>query len=225
MLTWMTKHDIVVLSEIHRATVKHAPGFVPIVAKNDSPSHRGGLAILFKHSIYPEVYDIDKSVSEQIWFKLSSIPSVQFCGVYVAPADSPYTNDSSLAEIQARTVSDDLHYVIVGDFNARCGDGVHELVQQNPILQYRIVDTAVNSNGRDILQVCTDNNLVILNNLQSDSKFFQGGLTFRKKKKWVSEIDLCLLSLSLLGCTKKLFVSQNSNNPSDHAPVSTEFYP
>ena len=105
----MSKHDIVVLSEIHRATVKHAPGFIPIVAKNDSPTHRGGLVILFKHSIYPEVCNVDKSVPEQIWFKLSSIPAVQFCGAYVAPTDSPYANDSSYAQVQARTIDESLH--------------------------------------------------------------------------------------------------------------------
>ena len=203
--------------------MKHAPGFVPVVAKNDSPTHRGGLVILFKHSIYPEVCDIDKSVPEQIWFKLNSIPAVQFCGAYVAPADSPYANVSSLAEIQARTVNDGVHYVIVGDFNARCGNGVNDLVKESPSMRYHVLDSTVNCNGRDILQVCSDNSLLVLNNLQSDENFFQGGLTFRRKKKWVSEIDLCLVSPSLLGCTKNLVVSQNTNDPSDHAPVSIDF--
>ena len=109
MMKWMSKHDIVVLSEIHRATVKHAPGFVPIVARNDSPTHRGGLVVLFKHSIYPEVCDVDKSIPEQIWFKLNSIPDVHFCGAYVAPVDSPYANDASFAEIQAKTDRSDYH--------------------------------------------------------------------------------------------------------------------
>ena len=90
-------------------------------------------------------------------------------------------------------------------------------------MQYHVVDSTVNSNGRDILQVCADNSLLILNNLQSEENFFRGGLTFRRKKKWVSEVDLCLVSSSLLGCTKNLFVSQNINDPSDHAPVSTNF--
>ena len=223
MLKWITKHDIIVLSEIHRATVKHAPGFVPIVAKNDSPTYRGGLAILFRHSIYPEVYDIDKSVPEQIWFKLRSIPTVQFCGVYIAPADSLYTNESSFAEIQARTVNDNLHYLIVGDFNARCGEGVHDLVHQNPDMQYNVVDRAMNSNGREVLQVCSDNNLLILNNLHTDKNLFQGALSFRQKKKWVSEIDLCVLSPSLLSCAKSFYVCQDATNLSDHASVSTEF--
>ena len=173
--------------------------------------------------MFPEVYDIDKSIPEQVWFKLRSIPSVQFCGAYVAPSDSPYSNDSSLAQIQSKTSDNNLHYVVVGDFNARCGDSVNKLVCQHPELTYRVVDGGTNSNGSDIVQVCKDNSLLVLNNLQSRNKFFQGGLTFRRKKKWISEIDLCMISPLLLDCTKSLCVSQNSNDPSDHAPLSVEF--
>ena len=173
--------------------------------------------------MFPEVYDIDKSIPEQVWFKLRSIPSVQFCGAYVAPSDSPYSNDSSLAQIQSKTSDNNLHYVVVGDFNARCGDSVNKLVCQHPELTYRVVDGGTNSNGSDIVQVCKDNSLLVLNNLQSGNQFFQGGLTFRRKKKWISEIDLCMISPLLLDCTKSLCVSQNSNDPSDHAPLSVEF--
>ena len=223
VLQWMSKHDIVVLSEIHRATVKHAPGFVPIVAKNDSPTHRGGLVVLFKHSIYPEVFAVDKSVPEQVWFRLRCIPDVQFCGAYVAPADSTYFNESSLAEIQAKTSSDEYHYVIVGDLNARCGDKVHELVHLHPGSTYHPMDSSVNSNGRDITQICMDNSLLVLNNLVFDDRWFRGALTFRRHRKWISEIDLCLVSPELLSCTKNLCISQDTSDPSDHAPVSVAF--
>ena len=125
----MNRHDIVVLSEIHRASVKHASGFIPIVAKNISPNHRGGLAVLFKYSIYNEVYNIDKNVPEQLWFRLRSVPGVQFCGAYIAPSESRYFNESSLPELQAKSNGDDLTYIIVGDLNARCGNQVHQIAQ------------------------------------------------------------------------------------------------
>ena len=83
------------------------------------------------------MYDIYKATSEQVWFKLRSIPHVQFCGAYVAPAESHYANDSSLPQIQANTTAHDLHYVLVGDFNARCGDSVEQLIEQQPGLSYR----------------------------------------------------------------------------------------
>ena len=219
----MGNHDVVVLSEIHCATVKHAPGFIPIVAKNDSPTHRGGLVVLFKYHIYPEVYDIDKSVPEQVWFKLRCLPQVQFCGVYVAPSDSPYVCDSSLAEIQCRTTFNGLHYIIVGDLNARCGNSVQELTSALPNSFYRPVDWSINNNGRDVKQLCIDNSLLILNNLSFDGKFYEGGMTFRRKKKWISELDLCILSPALLGYTERLHVSNDTNDPSDHAPASVEF--
>ena len=218
----MNRHDIVVLSEIHCAKVNHAPGFIPIVAKNISPNHRGGLAVLFKYSIYSEVYNIDKSVPEQLWFKLRSVPGVQFCGAYVAPSESRYFNESSLPELQAKSTSEDTSYIIVGDLNARCGTQVHQIAQQLPEVRYTPVDTVVNSNGREVTQICIDNSLLLLNNVES-GKQFPGGLTFRRKTKWISELDLCLLSKDLLHYTKCLEVVQDTDYPSDHAPVSVEF--
>ena len=53
--------------------------------------------------------------------------------------------------------------------------------------------------------------------------FFQGGFTFRCGKKWLSEIDLCVVSSLLLSCTKGFSISQDANNLSDHACVSVEF--
>ena len=219
----MNRHDIVVLSEIHRATVKHAPGFIPVVANNISPNHRGGLVVLFKYSIYNDVYNIDKSIPEQLWFKLRSVPGVQFCGAYIAPSDSKYFNESSLPELQAKSSSADLSYVILGDLNARCGKQLHQMTQQWPDVQYTPIDTVVNSNGREITQICHDNSLLVLNNLKSESGMFKGGLTFRRRSKWISEVDLCLLSHGLLAYAKSLNVLQDTDYPSDHAPVSVEF--
>lgn len=221
----MSKHDIVVLSEIHRATVnKHAPGFIPIVADNESSNHRGGVVVLFKYSIYSEVYSVDKSVPEQVWFRLRSVPNVQFCGAYGAPSDTPYFKESSLAELQAKSCDGDKHYVIVGDMNARCGNNVQQLVQRHSHLKYNVLDDCVNDNGRQILQICEDNSLLVLNNLESERVKFTGGLSFRRKKKWISEIDLCILSQKLLDYTKSLHVSHDVDFPSDHAPVTAEFH-
>ena len=214
-----------VLSEIHRASVKHAPGFIPVVASNDSPNHRGGVAILFKYSIYKEVYNIDKSVSEQVWFQLRSMPSVQFCGAYIAPPDSQYFNESSLPQLQAKSSDNVRSYVIVGDFNARCGNFVHQIGERLPELSYTPVDETINSNGREISQICIDNSLLVLNNLNElkTEKRFEGGLTFRRRTKWISEVDLCLLSQELFGYVKSLNISHDTDYPSDHAPVSVEF--
>ena len=217
VLKWMSRHDIVVLSEIHRATVKHAPGFIPIIANNPSPNHRGGLVVLFKYSIYPEVFNIDKTVPEQLWFRLRSVPDVQFCGAYIAPSDSLYFNENSFAEMQAR--SNDRPCVIVGDLNARCGDKVRELMV--PGVTYNPIDKVQNDNGRDVLQICKDNNLLVLNNLVAEERSFPSDLTFRRRKKWISEVDVCLLSSDLVDYAQSFHVSHD-DYPSDHAPVLVE---
>ena len=49
---------------------------------------------------------------------------------------------------------------IVGDLNARCGDKVCELTSAG--LAYSPIDKAQNENGRQMLQICKDNNILVL---------------------------------------------------------------
>lgn len=74
-----------VLSEIKRANVTYAPGFILVVAKNKN-TQRGGVVTLFKYNVYNEVTVIDASPQEQIWFQ-PSVPGVMFGGIYIPPSD------------------------------------------------------------------------------------------------------------------------------------------
>ena len=73
------------------------------------------------------------------------------------------------------------------------------------------------------MQICKDSGLLVLNNLERGGTKFTGGLTFRRRSKWISELDVCLCSSKLLNYAKSLQVSHDSSYPSDHAPVSAEF--
>ena len=108
--------------------------------------------------------------------------------------------------------------VIVGDLNARCGDKVCELTAD---LTYKPIDKTLNDNGREVIQICKDNKLLVLNNLEAEERNFPSDLTFRRKNKWISEVDICLLSSKLVKYAKSFHVSHD-NYPSDHAPVSVE---
>ena len=79
--------------------MSHAPGFVPVVAKNLN-TQRGGVVALFKHDIFKDVNAIDTS------------------------ADSPYFSSVRFSEIQAKTQNNTHGYVLVGYMNTRCGDKV-----------------------------------------------------------------------------------------------------
>ena len=222
VMSWLQMHDIVVLVEIKISKLPHVPGFIPVIAKTVN-SRRGGVALLVKSRLYPDLCHVDKSANDQIWFSFSSVPGVRFGGVYLTPSSSPYFVESDIANLQAKTQDRSLKYVIVGDMNARVGSKVNELVLHNTYTYNTPVDSILNDNGRKLLAVCRDSKLLVVNNLVADSKSFQGALTFRKRNNWTSQLDLCLTSEKLISCVSHLNINQDTNFPSNHAPVSIGF--
>ena len=88
ILEWLHLHDVVVLSEIKISKLPHVAGFIPVLAKTVN-SRRGGVAILVKSYLYPDLSHVDTSVNDQVWFSFSSIPGTRFCGAYITPSSSP----------------------------------------------------------------------------------------------------------------------------------------
>ena len=221
VLEWLHLHDIVVLGEIKVAKLPHVPGFVPIIAKSVN-SRRGGLAILVKSYLYPDIYHVDKTVNDQIWFSLSSAPHIRFCGAYITPSTSTYFSEDEMANLQAKTIDDETMIVIVGDLNSRIGAKVHNLIS-NDSWQYNPVDLGENENGKKLFSICKDNDLVIANNLKTEAVTLTSSPTYRMRSKWVSELDLCIISKSLVHAVSSLHVNQDTSLPSNHAPVSVNF--
>ena len=215
-------HDIVVLIEIMISKLPHVPGFIPIIAKTVNP-RRGGLAILVKSRLYPEICHIDLSANDQLWFSFRSIPHIRFGGVYIVPSSSPYFNERDIALLQAKSVDPNLKYVIIGDLNARVGTKADELVEHTRYSYQMPVDTIQNENGKKLLSVCKDNKLIIINNLQTHGNRFPGSLTFRRRKKWISQLDVCITSEELIPYITRFTINQDTSFPSNHAPISVDF--
>ena len=223
----MRRHDIVVLSETHRKTVKHAPGFIGYAANNPHSS-RGGLAVLFSQAIHTDLVEVKTDLQEQIWFKLRSVPNVVFCGAYIAPSDSAYYTEESFARIEANTVNYDLKYVIMGDMNTRCGSEIRDLLDDESTMDFTPCDNEQNKNGIRLLNICKANSLLPLNNLHTGQKSFDSTKTFRKRNNWISELDYCVVSQSIAKtCASSFSVIADVSLPlcklSDHAPVSVNF--
>ena len=215
---WCGLHDIVVLSETKTTASPSLPGFVTI---NNSKHRHGGVAVLIKRYLYPSVCYIDIDDEGAIWFEMSCVPGVMFCGMYNEPSDSYYFRPETFASIPAHLESGKLS-VIVGDLNARLGSRV-QTIDEACGLNHDIVDNSVNANGRSLVQTCTANRLTPVNNLKTTDQVWNGNLTFRKKQQWISEVDLCLVSLPLVEALSHFTVDQNLRYPSDHAPVSVGF--
>ena len=152
---------------------------------------------MFSQAIYRDIVDIKTDIHEQIWFKLRSVPHVNFCGAYIAPSDTAYFQEESFPRLEAKTLDQDQSYVIMGDMNTRCGLEISGLVADDDGLEYAPTDAYQNSNGRKLISICSANSLLPVNNLRYGQKYFQGSKTFRKRNNWISELDYCVVSRKL----------------------------
>ena len=86
-------------------------------------------------------------------------------------------------------------------------------------------DAGVNENGRQVLQMCDDNNLVVVNNLKFGDKHFRSNLSFRKKNVWISEPDILITSkkgLQIIESFNMVQYFEGKHLFSDHALLEFE---
>jgi hypothetical protein len=143
---------------------------------------------------------------------------------YIAPSDSTFHTFAPLAEIRERVEKyPQENYILVGDLNARFGEArtlflrgkdlpreTHYKPSPDPV-------SSPNSNAKYILNAASP--LLLLNNLCTTTKYYKSALTFRQGARWISEIDGCLISPSLLKSITDFEVDQRTSLPSDHAPI------
>ena len=119
------------------------------------------------------------------------------------------------------TNASDMH-VIFGNLNSRVGSAAQQLIRRNELFSYISVDTILHpsNHGGELLLIAKDCELLIVNNLLYDGIHWKGGLTFRKKHNWISEVDLYMISRKSINCVGEFAVDQHLTFPSDHAPLT-----
>lgn len=111
--------------------------------------------------------------------------------------------------------------LVIGDLNARIGEFNQEIVDiynESFSSGYKIrksKDKTINHNGRQLLQFCTDNNLLILNGRTRGDE--EGALTFISSLG-ESVNDICAISQELLYCVEEFYI--DSKTWSDHLPIN-----
>ena len=219
---WLIAHDIVFLCEIKTGGVINVPGFKVIYGSIENPD-RGGVALLVKRHLVDFMTSIDLSENDQIWFRMTIYPNVQFGACYIPPNDSLYYKDSNHAFIQAKC-ADNPHItnIVFGDLNSRLGLAVSDLVADDSQYSYDPIDTlkTPNTHGRKLLSIAKYCDMVMVNYLVYNCRSFRGGLSFRKKHRWISEIDVCLIDKKSVSKMESFFIDQRLDFPSDHAPMS-----
>ena len=165
---------------------------------------------------------IDVNIMDQVWVKFTFLPDLWIGGCYIPPSDSPYFTENSFSAIQERLMDQTHGAIVLGDFNARLGQAVNCLLEGvNNDWKYNNIHDNIarpNTNGVKLLQLCSDLNCLIINNLETDKRTFPGSLTFRRKHTWISELDLCLTSA--IDAVIDFKVNKSLCMPSDHAPIS-----
>ena len=200
------------------------PGFVTFNGNTCANSpNRGGIVILVRNGIAEFLYDIDRSINDQIWFRLSFIPEVLFGGCYIPPSDSLYYDDQSFSHIvRKRLEHPEWERILFGDFNSRLGPAIRTLVEHDPSMDYRVIDPInnPNQNGNRLLGVLRDCDMFIVNNLRYENVHFDGHLTYRMRSRWVSELDFFIVSRDIIASICSFSVYSSLSIPSDHAPIS-----
>ena len=220
MTEWILKHDIILLCETMTDSKFTVPGYTVIIGKTNN-AKRGGVALLVRNCLEKYITEIDLSEHDQIWFRLSNISHTLFGACYVPPYDSPYYMESNHSFILGKSKDNPGSTMIVfGDLNSRIGKSITELEDEEN--HYTPVDDIghPSSHGRKLLNIMKDCNLLMVNNLTHKDKTFKGDLTFRKRQRWISEIDVYLISKCSISMIKNFHVDQRLDIPSDHAPIS-----
>ena len=219
---WFILHEIVLICETHTNKKLTFPGYKAIYGVNENPL-RGGVIVFVKNHLAQYITNIDTSEQDQIWFRFTFLPSVQFGGCYIPPSDSTYYSESNHANILSKCIVDpDLESVVFGDLNSRVGSALVELSSLHDNISYIPVDKlqTPSEHGKKLLPIAKDGGLFFVNNMVFQGRYYEGSLTFRRRQTWISEVDVVLVSKNILPQIIDFKIDQSLSFPSDHAPIS-----
>ena len=197
----------------------NVPGFNTLRSLSiPGEGNRGGVAVLFKNALWKHVVHTN-ILKDQVWFSLQIVPGLTFGALYICPSDSPFYSTQPLEKIQEKW-SEGNDLLIIGDLNARLGDLSSFVDNGWGIKYHNNIDNGVNENGRKIQSLCSNLNLRPVNHAYNSLVDFQGNLTFKKKDKWISQLDWCIVSANMLQDITSFEILQNLPLVSDHAALS-----
>ena len=226
VLHFICTYDVIILNEVKSTLPITIPGFV-CYRRHCNNMHRGGCVMFIKNRLVGHITKLELPHPECAILKFRFMPNLYIIGCYIPPSDSPYHSFAPLMEAQQLIENSDPNerFIILGDLNARFGkerttfiEGKHlpEMTQYLPSPDP--IPTA-NANARYVTSTLADS-LVLLNGIRYGHTVFRSALTFRQKKTWISELDVCLATLSCLPAIDDLVIHQRTDLPSDHAPIS-----
>lgn len=222
-------YDVISLNEVKTQMPVLFPGYVSYKSDVRGSKERGGTVVLIKNYLFKDIASVDTSVKEQVWLKFRSMPKCLFGFVYIPPSDSEYYSHDSFASIQEKLrTSDSEEFCIIGDLNARFGTCIRDLprdigIQNHENYTYPVLPDDVrapNENASILSSICEEPKMLVLNNLKTTVNHYMSKKTYKQGNEWVSELDVCLVSLPVVSRVAKFDVLRDCSVPSDHAPIA-----
>ena len=231
-IVFLANCDIIYINEVKTSLDISIPGYVAYKSKNvvGNASLRGGTVVMVRNHLSTQVYNIDNSILDQVWFQLKCFPSLMFAFCYIPPTDSTYFSHNLFSNIHDK-MSDYKNYknlCIIGDVNARFGKSVRNIPSRSTNIDiqscsYPIIPddiTSPNDSAYILSSICVDNDLIVLNNVKTAMAHFPSQKTFKRRNQWVSELDTVVTSYEMLNYFDQFTVHQTDWLPSNHAPIS-----
>jgi len=209
-------------------------GYIAYRSKHVSgtASRRGGTIVFIKNYLANYVYNIDIGIVDQVWFQLHCVPGVMFGACYIPPSDSTYFTPQTFANLHEKMsdYNENIEFLILGDMNARFGSSVRNIPLRSTtpdisLCTYPSIPDDIqspNNNSFLLSSLCVDNKMLVVNNLQTPSRYFPSNKTYKKRNNWISELDTVVVSHKLIKCINEFTVHQTDWLSSDHAPISIE---
>ena len=218
ILCLLKENNIIWLAELKTDLSIHLPGFTFYRNTTRYPNHRG-ICMFVNNALVKYINFIKFDKDDGIWITFIQAPNTLFGGYYVSPDDSVYYEETVFPLINSQLLEFFGSCVLLGDFNAKIAD--FNNICYNSKFRYPVrTPNPRNISGDILTTICQSNDLIILNGLQNELNFFDGGPTFRKKENWISLIDLCIVSSSLIQNIDMLHINRNLNLTSDHAIIN-----
>ena len=188
--------NIIWLSAVKSDRNVHLPGYKAFRNSVRYPNH-GRITLLIKDNLVEYVNEI-KYVNDDITcISFNFMPEITFCGCYSPPSDSKYFDMTVFAEMNSIILDSGNRFVIFGDFNAKVKDR-EGLLRENDKMNYYTNENNSNINGEYLRSICVHSDLIVLNNLNYYENHFSDLPTFRRKYTWISQLDLCIISKSII---------------------------
>lgn len=225
----LLNYDVICLNEVKSSLPVSFPSYVTWKSAVRGPAERGGTTLMVKNYLSKYVMDIDTGIEDQIWVRFWNVPTCLFGFCYIPPPDSEYYSHELFTSIQEKLkASECQEYCVMGDMNARFGASVRELLSSVEVpncdsVSYPVIPDNVHvpsENAFILSSICQETNMLVLNNIKLGGQHFLSSKTYRKGREWVSELDTCIMSPSVLSSVKQFSVLQRESLPSDHAPVA-----